>query len=558
MRTLYDWVKQARTAGGPEAARCLREAEPLVERARDWAMLAEGWAALGSAGHADARRCADRAVEGGGTEVFVYREVATVFAGALGDPASARRALDRCFEVYAKADTSAGDWRYLAGGYARVLGDQATSRHCLEYRLSQPRAMSVDELCALADGFVEHLDDRTTARALVERATALAETTPPSDLGAVLWTLANVHRHALGDPEAGWSILERGLSRATTVAACLRLARAVACHTTAEPARRPLEVAFLSRAESLVGSADDCIAVAAASHEHRRDPSDIRRCLEQALARQPDDAERQRIAFGYRHWLGDGVTADQVSARGLAPAALVITRRRLEQWEPDPAALLDWLRERITPKALATIAAADYGNDRDTHLAALRDIQATGLIPQPLTWHPTEVLALTRWSSGDNVDHMARAFACTVLCLDSAGPVHRDGHEATIAVLLESCLALGDEAVSRAVGLMVTLAQAADDDHHELGFAYLGLLLAAAVRDPHDPRLASLADRLVATELSTRLDSHQDNWLLGQTLFDARHRLWRSLAEDLLAKPSRGDPSLVHLADIAERLRGPS
>lgn len=558
MKTLYDWVKEARTATGPEAARCLREAEPLVERAGDWATLAEAWAALGSDGRDDARRCADHAVAHGGTGVFVYREAATVHARGLHDLSSARRALDRCFEVYAmRADTPAGDWRYLAGGYAAVLGDKVAARRCLERGVAQRRATSVDDLCALAEGFVDHLDDTATARALVERAMELADATRPADLGGVLWTLANVHRHALGDPDAAWRLLERGLERATTVAGCLRIAQAVASHAEAEPARRPLELACVTGAERHVGSADDCIAVAAAWYEHRGAPADIRRWLEQAQARKPDDSERTRIAFGYRHWLGDAATADRLSARGVAPPALVMTHRRLEQWEPDPAGLLDWIRARITPTAFATMSVADYGSDRDTHLAALRDIQDTGLIPRPLAWHPREVLELTRWRDGEKTDHLARAFACTVLCLDAAGPTYRDGHEQTMPVLLESCLAIGDEAVARAIGLMVTLAQAFEDFRHELSFAYLGLLLAAAAGNPRDPRLGPLAERLVATELATRQEGAPGpDWLLGQTRFDLGHRLWRSLAEDLLAGPSRRDPSLAHLAAIAERLRG--
>ena len=555
MKTLRDWVKEARKATAPEAARCLRAAEPLVEDGSDWSMLAEAWAALGGDGHDDARRCAEQAVAYGGREVFVYLGAAAIHARELHDLASARRALDRCFEALAAGDDVwAGQWRNLAGGYADVLGDTDAARRCLER--GEAPGCAVDGLCALAAGYIEHLDDEATARALVDRAMALAEATPPADLGGASWTLANVHRFALRDPEAAWRVLERGLERATTTAGCLHIAQAMANHAEAEPERRPLVLGCATRAEGLASTADDWIAIAAAWHEQRGDPADIRRCLEQALARGPDDAERTRIASGHRHWLEDAASADRLSACGVAPAALVVTRRCLEQWQPDPSGLLDWLRGRITPEALARIAAADFGNGRDTHLAALRDIQATGLIPQPLAWHPCEVLELIRWRDGENTDHTARAFACTVLCLDAAGPTYRDGHEATMAVLLESCLALGGEAVCLALGLMVTLVQSFVESRAELGFAYLGLLLAAAARDPHDPRLAALADRLVAAERETRGAGDDPDWLLGQTRFDARHGLWRLLAEDLLAGPARGEPSLAYLAAIAERLRG--
>jgi hypothetical protein len=557
MKTLHDWVKEARKAAGPEAARCLRTAEPLVERGSDWSMLAEAWAALGGDGHDDARRCAEQAVAHGDREVFVYLGAAAIHARELHDLASARRALDRCFEVFAAAaDVRVGSWRHLAGGYAEVLGDAATARRCLERGEAPGGTTSVEDLCVLADGYIEHLDDKATARALVDRAMALVEATPAADLGGAPWTLANLHRFALRDPEAAWRILERGLERAITAAGCLAIARAMANHAEEEPVRRPLVLGCVTRAERLASTTGDWIAIAGAWHEQRGDPADIRRCLEQALAHGPDDAERTRIASGHRHWLEDAASADRLSARGVAPAALVVTRRCLEQWQPDPSGLLDWLRGRITPDALARIAAADFGFGRDTHLAALRDIQATGLIPQPLEWHPREVLELIRWRDGENIDHTARAFACTVLCLDAAGPSYRDGHEQTMAVLLESCLLLGDEATALAPGLMVTLVQSFAEFRAELGFAYLGLLLAAAARDPHDPRLAPLADRLVAAELETRRAGDGPGWLLGQTRFDLRHGLWRLLAEDLLAGPARGQPSLAHLAAIAERLRG--
>jgi tetratricopeptide (TPR) repeat protein len=323
MKTLHDWVEEARKARKVtplDAARCLRAAEPLVERGSHWSMLAEAWAALGHDGHDDARRCAAQAVIHGDRDVSVYRGAATIHARDLHDLASARAALDRCFEVFApEADVQARDWRYLANSYADVLSDSDAARRCLARGMAQSSAASVSDLCTLAEGYIEHLDDKATARALVERAMALAETTPPADLGSVLWTLAHVHRYALHDPEAGWRILERSLERANTVAGCLRIAHAAANHTEAEPLHRPFVLACLNRAERRAGATDDWIATAEAWHEHRGDPADIRRCLERALARDPNDAERMRIAFGYRHWLGDVVSADRLSARGVAP-----------------------------------------------------------------------------------------------------------------------------------------------------------------------------------------------------------------------------------------------
>ena len=65
MKTLYDWVEEARKTRKVtrlDAARCLRAAEPLLERGSHWSTLAEAWAALGHDGHDDSRRCAEQAV----------------------------------------------------------------------------------------------------------------------------------------------------------------------------------------------------------------------------------------------------------------------------------------------------------------------------------------------------------------------------------------------------------------------------------------------------------------------------------------------------------------
>src|SRR5688500_1162026 len=105
--------------------------------------------------------------------------------------------------------------------------------------------------------------------------------------------------------------------------------------------------------------------------------------------------------------------------RGLPPAAIVAARRRLEGWAAQPAGLLDWLRPQLTVETLRRIAGGSHGLDAEEHLAALVEIQRTGLVPQPLAWHPRETLELERWRTGDATDHVARAFACTVLLIEA-------------------------------------------------------------------------------------------------------------------------------------------
>jgi hypothetical protein len=242
----------------------------------------------------------------------------------------------------------------------------------------------------------------------------------------------------------------------------------------------------------------------------------------------------------------------------LAPAAIILGRRHLDGWDARPAELLDGLRPRLAVSELRRIAGGSHGFDVDEHMAALVAIQATGLIPQPLAWHPRETLELERWRNDARTDHVARAFACAVLLIDAGGATPRDGHEQTIPVLIESCAVLGDAALAGAVGLLVALVEAFDEQWQELPFAYLGLLVAAAARDPRDPRLPALCARLIdaaAVASGYGADVPRPGWLLDQTRFDAKHRLWRRLVARYLAAPAGDDPSLAHLAGIAVRIQ---
>ncbi len=566
MKTFLDWLQEARRRAKKRpdgAVQCLREAEALAERAGDWADLATGWGDLGPAGQDDARRCADRAIADAGDELSVYRSVATTYRRELGDPAAARRILDRCDAVLDArgAGTSLDDWCRLAGAYLMVLDDRETARTRLERAAAAASSPTAGDLCTLADGYKE-IGDRAAALLLVGRAAALVEA--GADEGDA-WTVANA-QSALGDADAAGRTLEGGLARAPTVAGCLRIAQAAASHVRSdrsqqpgEPGGRPLLRACLTQAESLAADASAWIDVAGAWHAHRFEATIVRRALERAHAGDPDAAALTRIAHGYRHWLGDADHADRVAPRGVAPAALVNHHQRLDGWDPDPAGLLDWLRPMLTPKAMRDMASSDWGSEMEKHVAVLEDIRTTGLIPQPLAWHPREVLELTRWNDREKTDHVARAFACTVLLIDAVGPTDRDGHEQTMAVLIQSCLELGAEAMTCAMGLLVTVAEGFEAYCPESLFAQLGLLMAAAARDPRDPRLPALAERLIAAERAQHEEfgyrGSEWGWLLGRTNFDQRHKLWRRLSTQLLAEPATADPSLVHLADIAERMR---
>lgn len=94
----------------------------------------------------------------------------------------------------------------------------------------------------------------------------------------------------------------------------------------------------------------------------------------------------------------------------------------LDRFEPNGDVLLRAISARMTDEMLECISMADYGCDRDAHLAALRQLRDTGSLPQNPGWVPMEVLELIRWSEPENPEwkpgrtgefgHWMRAFAC--------------------------------------------------------------------------------------------------------------------------------------------------
>jgi len=59
--------------------------------------------------------------------------------------------------------------------------------------------------------------------------------------------------------------------------------------------------------------------------------------------------------------------------------------------EPDQDSLLSAISRHITDEMLAEIAKADYGQDKEKHLAALRLLRDEGKFVPPMHWYPCEV-----------------------------------------------------------------------------------------------------------------------------------------------------------------------
>jgi hypothetical protein len=203
--------------------------------------------------------------------------------------------------------------------------------------------------------------------------------------------------------------------------------------------------------------------------------------VDRAAAVVADDVWRERVATAYHRWLGDTAAADRLGPRGVAPSALRVVLRSLPGWSATPAPLFDFLRARVSTEVLAHISTADYGENEEDNLAALVDIWTTGLVPRQLPWIPHEVLALRRWAGGDDVDHVERAWCCTLLALDG------EDLDSVAAGLVDSCLALG--VPSLAEHFLAWIWSTSDWPPVSGLFA---LLLLRAAQDPADPRIDTL------------------------------------------------------------------
>ncbi|MBL9078445.1 MAG: hypothetical protein JNL08_13125 [Planctomycetes bacterium] len=504
-----DHLRRAVAAPPLERPTLLAAAEAVSCRVSDWLAIAEAWLELDRPD--DAARClvAAEPLLGPGWDM---RRAANAWL-RIGDADRAVGVVE-AVEARAAAETCGLTWRLLAAAFDALQDPDGVAR-CLA--TGRARARDADDLCEMAEGHVELLGDTTTARAL----------------------------------------LEDGLSRSADVRSCLTIADARAAWRDGRHRRTPATDACLAAARRLAATFQDWHEIAAQMHELGHDPEEIRVALLHAQEFATRD-ERLSLARRMRDWVQDPEAAAALGPMGLRPAQLAAPGPSPLGWQRDAGALFDWLRERVTDAALEVVASGDYQTDEQQHLAALREIRDTGLVPLPLAWHPLEVVSLYQWSEGEDVDHAARAFGCTVICLPEL--VHagqgRGGLEDTFAVLLESCCVLGEDAESRAMGLLVAFADG--PQHVEpvvVAFATLGLLLVAARRDSADPRLDTVAARLLALEAELTRDGYRRErrgFVLGATYFDQRVDVWSRLVREVLL-PLDVAVDMPSLAEVVHR-----
>lgn len=530
--TLADWLTHARAATEPvEVARCVEAAIGQAQSCHDWRTLLRGVAGISLASServaAIARRTLERATAE--RDVWGFRDVANARATRLGDVSGARAALE-AGEAAFRERARGYEWVLLGQGFVETLNEDDGMRRCLEAGRDHARAeKNADDLCSIATEWAKRRN-RDEGIALLEEAEALA-----SNGSASPWTLANAWR-SVGDAEAVQRVLGAALVRATSVDAALHVASAWASHQERPRPLAPIEEhlrSALAHAETLATSADDALKIAEAAFDAGVDEAFVRRAVERALALAGDDDDlRGRVSWAYREWLGDPEAAARVGPRGVRPEDLRLRVRALPDWESSASGLFDHLRAQATVDALTHIANADYGMDAEKHLSALRDICETGLIPRTLRWEPHEVLALTRWSSGETVNHLERALCCTLLCL---APGDVDELATNGPILAESCLALGAEAIQQAARFFAWLAETEQD---EPALALLLLFLLRCASAPDDTRLEALAAQV--TESPDALETVHAS-IAGSMSSD----LWTDLIARILGPHREGPPARV-------------
>lgn len=230
-------------------------------------------------------------------------------------------------------------------------------------------------------------------------------------------------------------------------------------------------------------------------------------------------------------------------------------------------ALLAALAAQLEENDLAQISRRDYMVDEDAHLAQLKCVAERLLIPDPLEWHPGEVLELTRWSEvAEGADHKAvfrvhrqRAFSCaTLLAAMSAPDTVLDGGNYTLIQLIESLRQFRFPMDREASDLLIWLIHSDYNPHpSELALMGLGLLhFALVVPDWNDCVLSNLVDWIMQNEKDARnfkpgLQKHgESTWLLSTTPYDQLHHKWRQLGPALIERLSAR-----HGQEVVDRVR---
>src|SRR5262245_17539233 len=524
-KKIAELVAEAESAQSDDACELLLTAAAAqATSAGEWKEILENLPQ--TAPHALKRKLVDRAIACARAreEVWGFRRAAIAEARALRDPEAARatlRAAEDVLTTRAQQGRALGvEWAILAGAFSEALADRAQVLRTLNAGWDFAwAARDVENLGRVVNQWAGLVDKAEAVERLgrVEEAAA-----GWGNLGGVIYWW-----RALGDAEAVRRTRERTLATTRSFEEVLRLVRSWNLYEEGSPGTE----AAIARAEVLASTASEWFELAQAVVREATPEDTARRALDRAADLATDSALKVRIASAYVSWFRDEAAADRLGPRGVRPNDLRPRAAALAGWQPSASALFDWLCSRISPENLSRIAEADYGDDRDDHLAALEYMCETRLVPFVLPWCPHEVLALTRWGTHE-VNHVERALACTLLLLASL----EDEIINTGPILIDSCLALGEEAAALGVQLFAWRYETTDVDASDAPLTMLLLVMLRAAYHPDDPRIGDLIRQLVQSPDAPSLRQ----WM-AESL---RPELWSRLAQTILPKLRQIQPAL--------------
>lgn len=212
-----------------------------------------------------------------------------------------------------------------------------------------------------------------------------------------------------------------------------------------------------------------------------------------------------------------------------------------EIFQPNGRLLIDRLGSQIDDLMLCEIAAADYSQNLDANLAALKKMRDEGFVPDH-HWIPLEVLKLIRWSepiNNDNRSHWMRAFCCASLlhtAIEKDIYVLREANE-TVIILLSSVNELGIGLHEEAGSLFSSLVKHGTDKGFGNEDAFLGIAIlecALSIKRVSDDEIIALCkwivDREEAQDCSWAFD---ERWLLRITHDNMKRESWQLLGRKL-------------------------
>jgi hypothetical protein len=233
------------------------------------------------------------------------------------------------------------------------------------------------------------------------------------------------------------------------------------------------------------------------------------------------------------HWIrANRHETDHSSARKFV---MNIPSRLAEAFPPSATALLDFTRRQIDDVMLLQIAEADYGQDADKHLAALRKIRDEGCLDSIRSWHPHEVIELSRLGDldqprrdsepADLARHRIRAFCCAAFLTAELSQHCCLFPASDLARLILSTKVLGPEAET-AAGAWLTWAIPRCDFWEDWLFNCALVVLACRTGD----------DALVSESLEV-LREAESELFEGPAYLDSlsgvERPLWRPLAKEI-------------------------